>query len=449
MKKGKLLFSIVTVLVFFSSLSFGNGLNLNGIGARAVAMGGAFVGLADDFTAVFWNPAGIAQFNKKYFGFYATDIIPSMSYTLDVPTSIPGVSVNMADAKSVRKNYFAGLASYYHPLSENLVAGIAVYAPSGLGIEWKGADLANLSGPPTFLPNPSIEWRSKIFVLSISPALAYKVNDQFMVGATLNINYGSFETAQYAGAAEVQLPTPPYPIYFFNLGQQTLDMTGWGFGATFGVLVKPSEMFSIGATFRTPSKISFSGETYVSGIGQLAPFIGPLEATTDIEADVTWPMWLACGIAVKPVKNFTLTADVQYTQWSKIDVIEITFTDPTWAALMGITEGNKLELHWGSKTQIRLGAEYWLSEEFALRAGYYYDPGPAPDKTRNVLLPITDFNSVAVGIGYNMDGLMIDLGFEYLIGKDNDVPYGKYESAMPGLYELKIIALELSLGYGW
>ena len=219
MKKRKMLFSIVTLLVFSGSLSFANGLNLNGIGARAVAMGGAFVGLADDFTAVFWNPAGIAQFNKKYIGFYGTDIIPSMNYTLDAPTPIPGVSVNLADAKSVRKNYLAGLASYYHPVSENLVAGIAVYAPSGLGIEWKGADLANISGPRIFSPNPNIEWRSKIFVLSISPALAYKVNDQFMVGATLNINYGSFTTAQYAGAAEVQLPIPPYPTLFFDLGK--------------------------------------------------------------------------------------------------------------------------------------------------------------------------------------------------------------------------------------
>jgi len=116
---------------------------------------------------------------------------------------------------------------------------------------------------------------------------------------------------------------------------------------------------------------------------------------------------------------------------------------------MEITEGNKLELNWESKTQIRFGAEYWLSEKFALRAGYYFDPGPAPNKTRNILLPITDFNSFAFGIGYNIDGLTIDLGVEYLIGKDKDIAFGQYESAMPGLYALKIFCLELSLGYGW
>lgn len=32
-----------------------------GIGARAMSMGGAFAAIADDASAVFWNPAGLAQ----------------------------------------------------------------------------------------------------------------------------------------------------------------------------------------------------------------------------------------------------------------------------------------------------------------------------------------------------------------------------------------------------
>ena len=31
-----------------------------GVGARALGMGGAFVGLADDASAGYWNPAGLA-----------------------------------------------------------------------------------------------------------------------------------------------------------------------------------------------------------------------------------------------------------------------------------------------------------------------------------------------------------------------------------------------------
>jgi long-chain fatty acid transport protein len=430
-------------------LSLANGLNLNGLGAKAVAMGGAFVGLADDFTAVFWNPAGAAQFDKKYIGFYGTDIIPSMTYKLEAPSPIGPVT--LVDAKSVTEHFLAGMFAYYHPINENLVAGFAVYAPSGLGIEWPGEDLANISGPPLFPPNPNIKWRSKIFLLSLSPLLAFKLSDQVMFGATLNINYGSFETAQYGGAATIPTGAPPPfpPVLNFDLGQQALDMTGWGIGATFGLMVKPSEMFSLGVTFRTPQKIPFKGKTTVDGVPLLGPVIGQLDSTTDVEADVTWPMWLCGGIAVKPIKSLTLTFDAQYTQWSKMDEIEINFSDPIWAQFMAISEGNKLKLHWDSKVQFRFGAEFMASEKFAIRGGYYFDPSPAPDSTMNILLPIADFHCYAIGLGYDINGVVIDLGFEYLNGKERNIPIGKYEEAMPGDYKLHIIALELCIGYRW
>ena len=38
--------------------------NLSGAGARAMGMGGAFIGVADDATAIAWNPAGLAQLER-------------------------------------------------------------------------------------------------------------------------------------------------------------------------------------------------------------------------------------------------------------------------------------------------------------------------------------------------------------------------------------------------
>jgi long-subunit fatty acid transport protein len=45
--------------------------NFSGVGVRAMGMGGAFVGIADDFSAMYWNPAGLAQIKGRevYFGF--------------------------------------------------------------------------------------------------------------------------------------------------------------------------------------------------------------------------------------------------------------------------------------------------------------------------------------------------------------------------------------------
>lgn len=42
------------------------------VGARPLSMGGAFIGLADDVNATYWNPAGIATLNKQEFTFMHT-----------------------------------------------------------------------------------------------------------------------------------------------------------------------------------------------------------------------------------------------------------------------------------------------------------------------------------------------------------------------------------------
>ncbi|MGZ5515083.1 MAG: outer membrane protein transport protein, partial [Candidatus Aminicenantales bacterium] len=79
----RIMIAAMTALFLLPSFAPANGLNLNGLGSRAQGMGGAFVSVANDFSAVFWNPAGAAGFSKEMFGFYATDLMPRMTYRLD------------------------------------------------------------------------------------------------------------------------------------------------------------------------------------------------------------------------------------------------------------------------------------------------------------------------------------------------------------------------------
>lgn len=447
MKKLRVFGIVVFGILFCVTSAFPNGLNLNSLGTKALTMGGAFVGLADDFSAIFWNPAGMALFKQKQFGFYGTDIIPSGSYQFDMPT--PVGPITLVDAETVTKHYLGGMAAYAHPISENVVAGIGVYTPAGLGAEWNGTEFALIANN-----NPSLEWKSRIGLVTIAPALAFKISDQVFFGAALNINYGVFDVSFHAGSAEVAIPVPPFAMEV-DLGQYTEEMSGWGFGATFGILIKPSEMFSAGATVRTPSKVSFNGDATISGLSTLGSMMGvSINSTTDLDRDVTWPLWLAVGVALHPVESLTLTADVQYTQWSKIDKIVTDYKDPFWQALMAVSGDDERPMHWDDATQIRFGAEYRLGT-LAFRGGYYIDPSPAPDRTMNVLLPNYDFNVITAGFGYGMDGLRIDFGIEYLIGKERNVDFLKtltdpdWESAMPGTYNMKLLVPNLSISYSF
>jgi len=62
-----------------SAVAFADGIGAfsafkNGIGARALAMGGAFVAVADDATAMLWNPAGLAQLGDTRLAGMSTDL---------------------------------------------------------------------------------------------------------------------------------------------------------------------------------------------------------------------------------------------------------------------------------------------------------------------------------------------------------------------------------------
>jgi len=418
MKKGKIFFLSLIFLCSLGPMALANGLNLNSLGSRALAMGGAFVGLADDFSAIYWNPAGIARFERKYFGFYGTDLIPSGTYKNP-----------LVNAETATKHYLSGLAAYYLPVSENVVVGLAAYIPSGLGSNWDGEDFAPMS------MNTTYQWMSKIGLITIAPSLAVKVNDKIFLGAALNLNYGTFNIKTHAGSA----PNPSPPPDELDLGQYEESMNGWGYGATIGVLFKPAEMFSIGATFRTASTVKFSGEASISNLG----FLG-FNSKTDLDRDVIWPMWAAVGVALNPAKSFTLTADLQWTQWSKIDVIETRFKDPMWQIMMQQSGDDKRPMYWEDTLQVRFGAEYRI-KGIAIRGGYYIDPTPAPDKTMNVLVPSYGYNVVTFGFGYSLNSLQLDFGLEYLMGKDRDVAASP--GNMPGSYTMNIIVPNLSISY--
>jgi len=50
------------------------------VGARAVGMGGAFVSIADDITAMYWNPAGVTQLTQSEILFSHTRWIADVSF---------------------------------------------------------------------------------------------------------------------------------------------------------------------------------------------------------------------------------------------------------------------------------------------------------------------------------------------------------------------------------
>jgi len=415
-KSAQFLMTAALIACMGISLS-ANGLNLNGVGSKAIAMGGAFIGLADDYSAIFWNPAGLTQMKNSSISFFVTDLIPSGTYALTT-------SYFSIDAKTKAGMYPSGAIGYFKPVNEKLLIGIAAYVPSGTGAKWNGEDLKILS------KNVAYEWESFMAVVTVSPVVAYKISDKFSVGATLNLDYGMMK---------IKRP---------GVGQYTEDLSGFAFGATVGALFKPTDKLGIGLTLRTPTKVKFSGTAEMTGAATL-PIPGGVPTTSDAEREATWPLWMGLGISYKATAKLTLNADAQYTNWKKIDTIGITYDNTAWQALkahpvLGAAFNNDFVLNWKDKIQYRFGMEYALCSKLSLRAGYYYDPSPSPAETLNILLPEITYNAVTLGLGYKTDKISFDFCLEYLMGKDQESPLtGK----MPGTHGMNILVPNIALTY--
>jgi len=87
----------LALLMVLSVVTFADGIGAfsafkNGIGARALAMGGAFVAVCDDATAMGWNPAGLAQLDDTRLAGMSTDL-----YGLGITHQFVGATTSFAN----------------------------------------------------------------------------------------------------------------------------------------------------------------------------------------------------------------------------------------------------------------------------------------------------------------------------------------------------------------
>ena len=233
MKKFVIFVFLLALVLAVSGTIFANGFNLNGVGAKAIGMGGAFIGMADDFSAVYWNPAGLTQLDRPTLTLFQMNLLERGKFSF-TPTG--------TDTKTDLLFYPSGAIGFITPLSSRVTAGIVAYVPSGLGTKWNGDDLVGYPGVKS-----TAQWESQVAVITLSPVIAYKVAEGVSLGASLNINYGL-----------IKLKRPA-------VGQYSEESDDIGINATFGLHLRPTSRLGMGITWKTPTKFTFTGDSAMSG----------------------------------------------------------------------------------------------------------------------------------------------------------------------------------------
>jgi len=128
---------IISVLLLIGSGAFAGNDNVGtscanflkmGVGPRAEAMGGAFVAMADDYTALYWNPAGIAKIGHNEAGISYTD------WFLDIKHTFIGIVYNPGNLGTI------GISVNYLQIGE--MERTTPSEPDGTGTFFSPSDFA-------------------------------------------------------------------------------------------------------------------------------------------------------------------------------------------------------------------------------------------------------------------------------------------------------------------
>ena len=366
MKKYYFLFFIIS---FLSTDISASGFQINEHGSRAMGLAGAFTGLANDPSAIYFNPAGITQLTGTHILGGATLILPSSSFRGPTP------SINESKLES---QIFNPIHLYVtQQISENLFLGLGVGNNYGLGTKWNEDWVGRFMAVET-------EIRTFFF----NAVASYKIMNEVSLGFGYVLAYGDVLIGK-------KLNLSPFDAESYL----SLEGTGYGAGFTAGILIIPIKPLSFGLSYRSQVKIDFEGDATPSDYP--TQFEGKLPHGP-IAAPLTTPDNLTFGIAIKPLKEFTLTADYQFVGWSSYDKLEVQFKDyvdsKTGELLVSASERN-----YENSFIARIGAEYTLDKSISVRGGFLYDKNPVADERLDPTLPDADRLGFNIGGSYNFN----------------------------------------------
>jgi len=408
---------VLLVLLFTASTSFAAGFRLPEAGAKAMGMGFAFTGQADDPSAIYFNPAGLTQLKGQ-------NVMVGVSYVRENGNEFTGttpVDNTTAIKHESQKDLNFFIPNMYYTktnASTGFAYGVGIFSPFGLGQEYGNGDTSIFRNQIT---------KIDLMTIVVNPTIAFKVNEFLSVGVGIDWMYGKAELAKTAVVPGVG-----------NIYNLDLDGDGDAWGYNFGLLLKPSANLRIGANYRSPFNLKMKdGDVEIRNINSTVPFIPPGVTAAQVfggtsfdtkgNATIGMPATFALGVSYT-MDKLTVNADADWTFWHSFSSLPIDIKDNKGALL----PDSNAPKNWKDVVAVRLGAEYRVTDPLALRAGFVYDPSPVPAATLGPELPDSDRLNYMVGAGYKIGKVTIDGALMYIDKKDRTVSNPQFNGTWIG-----------------
>jgi long-chain fatty acid transport protein len=397
----KLMYTVMGLAAVAGGSAHAAGIAVDLQSGRGVGMAGSLIGVVDDASGIYFNPAGIAQGQGLEVELGTAPIIPSFTVTNPQGQELKGV-VNIITPVHLYATW---------GISDEWTVGIGVFTPYGLKVEWE----------PDWEGREIVK-KADLRVYDINPTVAYRYGP-IRIGGGIQIVRATVELQR--------------DVNLLDYGYVSVDLGAgaWGVGGNVGIQFEAIEkVLTLGATYRSSVNLNFDGKAHFENVPP--PYAGTFQDQA-AHTSLKLPDTFGLGIAVRPIPELVLDFDVNYFAWQQLQAIDIKFDNPQ----LNIYEAKQ----WHHSWNYRIGAEYTLNEHIQLRAGILYDKAPSPSYT---LLPdIPDNDRVNIGIGgtYRWGAFRFELAYMFIkfLGEKSTYPNPKYQ------YDYTATAHVIGLTFGF
>lgn len=418
---------VAVVLLVMPTLSWGSGFALFEVGGRAGAMAGAMTAVADDPSALFWNPAGMAFQTDEgiQLMFGATALWPEQTFDGESPYPGEGYTAEQVKQTFVVPHIMLGI-----PVNDRLELSFSFMVPWGLGTEWEDDFLGRY-----------ISKKADLMAYDLGASMAYQLSDRFAFGIGVDYMFAEIELTRNVGLIN------PFNQQLTDVAETNLKGTGtnsaWAWNA--GILWKMGSGFSLGASYRSDFTITGGGRGFFTqiptGYPELDAMLGtliPFDEDLPITAEIAFPDFWNLGISWQ---NERWIFSVQYgvMGWSAYEQLPIVFPEnPEFSTV--------IEENFEDAAQYRFGMEFRAGRHWALQLGALYDETGQPVESMSPLLGDGDRTAYTAGISYFTDRFRFNIGFETVDtearstdGNSHDGFDGRYEGTSPLVHTSIII----------
>lgn len=237
------------------------------------------------------NPAGMAFLQQDQLFAGMQVIAPSMEFDSSVATAGGG------DGGNAGNTVLAPSLFYVHRYTDQLSFGLSLAGTMGGGVDYG----SNFVGRYSTIS-------AELSAVGLSPSVAYRVNDDFSVGAGVSILYTQFEqdiAINTLGPGDGRLSIE--------------DADDIGFQPFFSLNYRPSDKLLLSLVYRAEMDVELSGDVKVKNVAV------PIGADS-IDVDWTNPQWLEVGVRYELSDQDTLHFNAGWQDWSKFSKNQLAFS---------------------------------------------------------------------------------------------------------------------------